>query len=70
MSTDSFPYMMSYCSKYSTIFLATASITFMQTELPNCLYACELETGIIKFSGNPCKRAHSLGVNILGFLSL
>ena len=47
---------------------ATLAISGTTTEFPNCLYACVSDTVILKVSGNPCKRAHSLGVSLLGFL--
>ena len=47
------------------ISLATASITGIHTEFPNCLYAFAFETGIINSSGKPCNLAHSRGVSIL-----
>jgi hypothetical protein len=34
--------------------LAICLITGTETELPNCLYACVVETGISNQSGNPC----------------
>ena len=36
------------------------------TELPNCLYACVSETGILKLFGKPCSLAHSLGASLTG----
>ena len=55
------------------MFLIIFMIIGTLTELPNCLYACTSETGIIKSSGNPCNRfasriesflpiSHNLGV--------
>lgn len=48
---------------------ATAATTGTATELPNCLYACVSETGILKVSLKPINREHSLGVRRRGFES-
>ena len=55
-------------SKILIISIAIAFTTGTATELPNCLYACVSDTGIMNSLGNPCSREASRGVIFLGFL--
>ena len=48
------------------IFCAILFTTGTTTELPACLYKCELaKSGNLNDSGKPCNAKHSLGVNFL-----
>src|SRR3990167_2308907 len=47
-----------------------ARITFTVTALPKHLYLCVSLTPSVHPSGKPCNRSHSVGVNLLIFISL
>ena len=56
-----------YPTSLNSLFFASftrSKIIFTTFTLIACLYACVSETTILKLSGKPCKRKHSLGVSL------